>query len=91
MGGSTKVRVEVNKGTDPYAYDVVFEEQQGGKTALVVAPGKFIWNFQSYRATLNGKPCREISYDEPPGNVDYNAPPFPIPPMEPGVPVPYVK
>jgi hypothetical protein len=47
MGGSTKVRVEVNKGTDPYSYDVVFEEQQGGKTALVVAPGKFIWNFTS--------------------------------------------
>ncbi len=58
--GNAKVTLEVNKSTTPYSYDVIFEELKGGKTALVVAPGKFVWVFETQKATLNGRFCRKI-------------------------------
>jgi hypothetical protein len=66
---------------------------------------RFVWVFSKYvngqwtdpKATLNGKPCREIPYDnEEPSDEEVRRLTFPqyepMPPaMEPSAPVPYVK
>jgi hypothetical protein len=59
--GDSRVRLEVNKSTRPPSYDVSFETVDGRRA---VKTGQFDWNPKTYVATLDGKRCREIPYQE---------------------------
>jgi hypothetical protein len=59
--GNSRVRLEVDKETNPPSYDVTFEAVRPGK---IVRTGTFEWNTDTYVATVNGKPCRKIPYQQ---------------------------
>jgi hypothetical protein len=64
--GDQSVDLEVNKSTNPPTYDITFNRMKGGRTELRI--GRFVWNYKSYAASLDGKKCREVPYDDGPGD-----------------------
>ena len=60
----------MDKSTDPWSSHILFmgvRQQRGAPLetrGTIATPGPFVWNRKTNKATLAGKPCREISLEE---------------------------